>query len=368
MAVGVLFFLQGLAFSSWASRIPSVQERLHLSETELGLVLFALPFGLMVSLPFAAWLITRFGSRKVVFLASIAYLFILIFIGFSTTISKLTVALFAFGLFGNMVNIAVNTQAVNVEALYNKAIMASFHGLWSLAGFCGAALGTLMSGLEIAPSYHFLIIALFSILILTIYSRNTVQSDIGGATDKKFVLPDKSLLHLGLIAFFSLICEGAMFDWSGVYFKKVVMAKDNWIGMGYTVFMCTMAGGRFFADRLVTNFGLKRILQVNGVLTAFGLLLAVVFPTLTFALVGFFLVGFGVSSIVPLIYSAAGKSKKVSPGIAIATVSTIGFVGFLIGPPLIGIIAGAFNLRVSFILIAAMSLCVTLLSAFIKED
>jgi MFS family permease len=179
-------------------------------------------------------------------------------------------------------------------------------------------------------------------------------------------MPDKSLLNLGLIAFCSMICEGTMFDWSGVYFKKVVMADKNWIGAGYTAFMCTMAIGRFIADWFTTKFGVQKTLQLSGVLIASGLLVSVFFPYLIPSILGFFLVGFGVSSVVPLVYGTAGKSKRMSAGVAIAAVSTIGFFGFLLGPPLIGIIAGFFSLRVSFVVIAAMGLTVSLMATFKK--
>ena len=368
IAVGALFFIQGIGFSSWASRIPTIQERLNLSETELGLVLFIIPVGLMFSLPFSGWLISKYGSRPVVITAITCYFTSLVFIGLSTSIVQLLLALFAFGLFGNMVNISVNTQAVNVEALYSKTIMASFHGLWSLAGFAGAAIGALMIAQQVEPAYHFLIAATFSLLILVIFGRNTIASDSGKKAGDKFVWPDRPLILLGSISFFSLICEGAMFDWSGVYFKKVVLAQENWIGAGYSIFMCSMAAGRFIADTIVARLGLKRMLQINGILTATGLLIAVFFPALATAMLGFSMVGFGISSVVPLVYSAAGRSKILSPGTAIATVSSIGFIGFLVGPPLIGIIAGAFDLRISFFVIAIMGVCVTLISGFIKEN
>jgi MFS family permease len=157
-----------------------------------------------------------------------------------------------------------------------------------------------------------------------------------------------------------------MFDWSVIYFKKVVLAQNAWMGAGYTAFMLTMATGRFIADWFAHRFGLKRTLQISGMLTATGLLTAVLFPYLLSALIGFLLVGFGVSSVVPLVYSAAGKSKTMSPGVALAAVSTIGFMGFLIGPPIIGFIAGIASLRASFTLIAAMGICVTIVSTKAK--
>ncbi len=368
IAVGALFFIQGIGFSSWASRIPTIQDKLNLSETELGLVLFIIPVGLMFSLPISGWFVSRYGSRQVVIASIVCYFTTLVFIGLSSSILQLLMALFAFGLFGNMVNISLNTQAVNVEALYSKTIMSSFHGLWSIAGFSGAAIGTLMIGQQVEPAYHFLIAATLSLLILAIFARNIIHSDSGTKSGGKFVWPDRPLVLLGLISFFSLVCEGAMFDWSGVYFKKVVLAKENWMGAGYAIFMCSMAAGRFIADKLVARLGLKQMLQINGVLTATGLLISVFFPTLVTAMIGFSMVGFGISSVVPLVYSAAGKSKILSPGTAIATVSSIGFIGFLVGPPVIGLIAGAFDLRISFFVIAMMGVCVTLISRFVRED
>jgi MFS family permease len=182
-----------------------------------------------------------------------------------------------------------------------------------------------------------------------------------------FVMPDKSFLTLGLIAFCSMLCEGAMFDWSGIYFKKVVMAKPSLVGAGYIAFMCTMAISRFVADYFTSRFGFKRVVQISGLIIMSGLLTAVIFPTFYPSVAGFLIVGVGVSSIVPLVlYSAAGKSKMLSPGIALASVSTISFFGFLIGPPLIGILAGVSGLRLSFAVIALMGLCVSILATFTK--
>jgi MFS family permease len=163
-----------------------------------------------------------------------------------------------------------------------------------------------------------------------------------------------------------MICEGAMFDWSVIYFKKVVLAPPAFVGVGFTAFMLTMAAGRFRADWFAHRYGLKRTLQVSGALTATGLLIAVAFPYVYTAIAGFLLVGVGVSSVVPMVFSAAGKSKTMQPGVALAAVSTIGFLGFLVGPPIIGFIAGMATLRVSFILIAAMGVSVVVVSSKAK--
>jgi MFS family permease len=367
IAVSSLFFLSGLCFSSWASRIPTIQTNLRLSDGGLGTILLALPVGLMMSLPLAGYLVAKFGSRIIVISSAILYACTLPFIGFAQQSWQLMTVLFMFGLGGNLLNIAMNTQGVGVEAIYSRSIMASFHGIWSLAGFTGAAIGTLMISHHIAPYYHFLIISAMALLIVLCAWSYTLVTDTNVNIDQPiFAKPDKSLLNLGTIAFCCMICEGAMFDWSGVYFQNVVKAKAAWIGAGYTAFMSTMAAGRFVADWLVTHFGIKRVLQASGVVIATGLSVAIILPDIATSIAGFILVGAGVSSVVPLVYSAAGKSKKVSPGVALAAVSTIGYLGFLIGPPIIGFIAQAGSLRVSFILIALLGLTTTFMASRTK--
>ncbi|UOQ76933.1 MFS transporter [Hymenobacter sp. 5516J-16] len=159
LAVSAAFLLQGLCFSTWAARIPTVQQQLGLSDTELGGVLLAVPVGSMASLPLSGWLVARFGSRLLTVLGLFLYAAFLPLLGLATTTPQLMGALVLFGLASNMANISINTQAVGVEALYGKSIMASFHGLWSLAGFAGAALGTFMISNTIAPLPHFLLVA-----------------------------------------------------------------------------------------------------------------------------------------------------------------------------------------------------------------
>ena len=186
------------------------------------------------------------------------------------------------------------------------------------------------------------------------------------AKNKIFTLSDKSMLSLGLLAFFCMICEGAMFDWSGIYFKKVVNAEPAWIGAGYTAFMLTMATGRFIADWVAHRFGFRRTVEMSGLLIATGLFIAVLFPSVHTAIIGFLIVGFGVSSVVPLVYSQAGKTSTMSPGMALAAVSSVGFVGFLVGPPLIGVVAGFTSLRWSMTIIAVIGLLIAWLVSKIK--
>jgi MFS family permease len=159
-----------------------------------------------------------------------------------------------------------------------------------------------------------------------------------------------------------------MFDWSGIYFKDVVKAPASLVILGYTSFMIMMATGRFMADGLVVRFGRKQLLQGSGILISSGLFLAVFLPAIVASTVAFMMVGLGVSSIVPSVYSAAGKQSSVAPGIALATVASVGFLGFLMGPPLIGYVSAAAGLRYSFALIGMLGICITFLVSKIKAE
>jgi MFS family permease len=366
IAISVFFFTQGFTFASWASRIPHIQATLNLGEGALGSVLLALPVGLMISLLIAGSLIAKFGSKKVLISGAVCYSFILVLLGLATSPLQLVLALFLFGLAANFCNISVNSQAVFVEKMYGRSIMASFHGIWSLAGFSGAAVGLLMVWLKLLPWQHFTIISISTIICSLIF--------IAGAVDAKsdskqtgFAWPDKKIMQLGLIAFSCLVCEGTMFDWSGIYFTKVVKAPAHLTSLGYAAFMGCMAAGRFAADKFVTALGPRKMLQYSGVLIASGLLLSVLFPTVASAAAGFMLVGFGVSSVVPIVYSMAGKTTTMSTGQALAAVSTVGFAGFLAGPPVIGFVAELTNLRWSFLLIALIGLSTSIMAGLLPK-
>ncbi|MBI1781582.1 MAG: MFS transporter [Sphingobacteriales bacterium] len=369
IAVSGFFFIAGISFATWASRIPDIKEKLQLSDAGLGAVLLSLPVGLMLSLPISGWLITKYGSRRMLLTAALFYPAVLVFLGLADSVLQLSFTLFLFGLLGNLINIAMNTQAVAVEKFYGRSIMASFHGLWSLAGFSGAAIGSFLVTAGVVPFWHFTIIWILTLLlVLVFYKYTVVKDDASAEAAPLFVKPDRYILILGLIAFCSMMAEGAMADWSGVYFKNIVAAPKAVVTIGYVAFTAAMAGGRFLADGLATKFGMKNILKFSGALITAGLVLSTLFPYVLTSTIGFLLVGLGVSSVVPFIYSLAGKSTTMSPGLALAAVSSVSFLGFLSGPPIIGFIAQAINLRGSFAVIALLGLGIVVMSNKIKND
>ena len=247
-----------------------------------------------------------------------------------------------------MNNISINTQAVGVECVYGRSIMASFHGLWSLAGFCGGIISAVLVAWNVDILSNFVGVCIFSIILAVVARQFILPEDIKPDPDpadagKKRTMfsPTPFIITLGIIAFGCMSCEGTMYDWSVVYFKEIIGADNDTSRFGYIAYMSAMACGRFLGDAFITRYGVMKVLQCSGVLVFIGMIAAVVYPDVLISSLGFLLVGAGVSTVVPICYSMAGKSRRMSSGMAIATVSTIGFFGFLMGPPLIGFIAHA---------------------------
>lgn len=367
-AVSLFYFGMGLSFATWASRIPDIKTALHLSDGSLGTVLFAIPLGQLVIMPFSGKLVTRFGSYRVLIFSLLLYVFSLTNLGLAKETWQLSIGLFVFGIFGNLANIAVNTQGVYTEVLFKKTIMSSFHGMWSLAGFIGALVGLGMLALEFTPYVHFLIVAGIVLLLIAFNFKFLIKAKetLKGEKKKGFSKPDSTLIWLGVIGFCCMASEGVMFDWSGVYFKDVIKVPGALVILGYTSFMITMASGRFFGDHLIHKFGKKIILKIGGIMISVGLFTAVIFPFIIPSTLAFMLVGFGVSTIVPTLYSVAGKNPTVPPGEALTIVSSVSFLGFLMGPPLIGYIAEIFSLRYSFAFIGIFGFFIAFMVSRIK--
>lgn len=367
-AVSMFYFGMGLCFATWASRIPDIKTTLHLSEGSLGTILFALPLGQLAMMLFSGRLVTRFGSHRILLFSIFMYAFSLTNLGLAQNAWQLSLGLFAFGIFANLSNIAVNTQGVYTEGLFKRTIMSSFHGMWSLAGFTGALVGLGMLALELSTYVHFLIVAAIVVLLVVLNFKYLIIAKESAKIEKKkgFRKPDSTLVWLGVIGFCCMASEGVMFDWSGVYFKDVIKAPGPLVILGYTSFMIMMASGRFLGDGLTLKFGRKKVMQISGCLISLGLFTAVFFPYIIPSTIAFMFVGLGVSTIVPTLYSIAGKHPTIPTGEALTAVSSVSFLGFLMGPPIIGYIAEAFGLRFSFAFIGIFGFLIALMVSRIK--
>jgi MFS family permease len=369
IANAVFFFISGFGYASWASRIPTIQHQLHLNEAQLGGILFALPIGLMLTLPLTGRLLSTYSSRSVMLFGALFFSVVLGFIGFSFSVWQLVLGLFCFGVSRNLFNISTNAQAVGVQALYDKSIMATFHGIWSLAGFAGAAGGYFMVYYNIGTAYHLLGVSILLIIFTLWFISGTIyQEPVPQQRKKLFTLPEKSLITFSLICFASMACENTMYDWSGIYFEKVIHVSRAGATAGFVVYMIAMTLGRFVGDAAVNKFGIKNLLRFSGVFIFCGLLLSVLFPFQLTAAFGFILVGLGVSCIVPMVFQMAGRSTTMSSGTALASISSIGYLGFLIVPPFIGFIAQVAGLQWSFGLISLLGALIVVLVYSINND
>lgn len=353
----MFFILSGLLTASWSSRIPDMQRYLQLSNAAWGTVLFAMPVGQVAGLMGTGWLLARFGVRRALTAATILLALVLVGAGASQSRIQLMIALFGLGFGRTLLNISVNTRATEVQRFYPEPIMVTFHGLWSLACFGAAGIGSIMLVNGWLPLQHFILIAATAIGFALLYEwRRDHNPHV--APDKRplFVKPDRYLVLLGGITFCGMLCESVLFDWSVNFFDKVLDAPKALATAGYTAFTLAMTTGRLLGDRLVGRFGPIRMLMINGGLMAAGFLLAGLAPSIAPAIVAFAFIGLGASVIVPVVYVLAAKSKKMQPAYALAAVTLVGYCGFLAGPLLTGYISEVLNMQWAFGLLALSGL------------
>ncbi|WP_276485101.1 MFS transporter [Paraflavitalea pollutisoli] len=368
VAASCFFFVCGFIFATWASRIPAVKEQFHLNEAELGAVLFMLPLGSLVGLPLAGWAVTVVGSRLINYLSAILYAAVLLFIGYSNSVVSLSVALFLFGFCGNVLNISMNTQALLVqEELYDKSLLSFFHGLWSVGAMSGAALGGYTMKTGASTQQHFGMVTIIVAVVTTVAVFYLIRKGKPAGSQKIFALPDKTLWLLGAICFCCAICEGAMADWSSLYYKQVLNDVQKVSTTGYMIFACMMALARLIGDLVIGRLGYKGALLLDGVLITIGLLVATLLSYPASVIIGFGLIGFGVATVIPIVYTLSAKTTTMSTSAALAAVSTVGFSGFLVGPPMIGFIAHQTGLRIALLLLSLLGLVILFLCRKVKS-
>lgn len=349
--LSAFFLLSGFCFSSWASRIPTIKTTFGFNEAELGTILLFMPISSLIGLPISGWLVSRYDSRVPLTLAFILLSFAITGIGLSETTPLLIVSICLFSFSMRILNIALNTQAITLQKIFDKRINGSFHGLWSTGGIIGVGFSTILVALDIPMDIHLIFVAALNFVVTIFCCQHLLRNDRAPSGNKLIIgKPDPYIVYLGLVVFFAAICEGGMFDWSGVYFREVV--KVEVFTWGYLTFMICMALSRFASDGLVEIFGMPKMYIISACLIVSGIALATIIPEFWPSVIGFCLVGLGTASIIPMTFMLAGDSKKYSPGMAISIIATYSIVGMLIGPPMIGYLAHAFNLRVSFIAFA----------------
>jgi MFS family permease len=366
-ANAIYFFISGFGYSSWTSRIPGIKESLKLNDAHFGTLLFMMPVGLILTMPFTGKFLDHYKSRTIMLIGALMYNGVLACMGFSGYTWVLGIVLFFFGCSRNLMNLSINAQAIGVQALYTRSIMSSFHAVWSMAGFAGAAFGYLMVTLNVIPGWHLLGVSLLLTALTLYYYRDALDQQPDHTIKRSmFTLPSKGMLIFSLICFASMACENTMYDWSGIYIRQVLHGTKAVATIAFVVYMVAMTTGRFIGDRMADRFGIKRVLAASGLLITTGFIITVSSPYIPLTLIGYLLTGFGVSCVVPFVFSLAGKIPMSNPGAALASISSLGYLGFLLVPPMIGYVAQATSLRVSFAIIALMGLLMVRLSSRIQ--
>jgi MFS family permease len=352
-AVTVAFLANGLTTATWLSRIPAVRDDLALSASTLGLVLLGLSAGVLLALPIAGGLVPRLGSRRVVALGAALAVVALPAVGLATGPWPLAAMLLLFGAGNSTMDVAMNAQGAAVERGYGRSIMVGLHGAWSVGALLGALAGSLAAATGLAVLPHFAITAVV-IAVLTGATLPWLRIvDRTGAGSPRFAWPHGALVPLALVALASSLGESTASDWSGVHLRDIVGVGPGRAPWGFVAFTAAMVAARLSGDVVTRRFGASTVVRLGGSLAGLGFVLVATVPTLPAALIGFAMVGLGVAPIVPLVFSAAAATGR-SAGEGIGAVATVGYGGFLAGPPIIGFVAERFDLRVSLLAVGVL--------------
>lgn len=370
ISTSLMFFANGCAFASWASRIPAVQQQLQLSASVLGVALLMMGLGALCAMQVVAKLIAKFGSNRVTACACLLTAGCLFSIAFAGNIYLLGAALFVFGLCSGGMDVAMNANAVAVERIGQRPMMASFHALWSIGSMCGALLGGAIAHEGWALLQHFglvaSVVALFGLAAvrwLVPDGNGGRDGEYGDKTGSQIAADaEQAIRLLAIVCLLAFVSEGAVADWSALYMVRVLSTDPGLASVGLACFSAAMTIGRLTGDKFIERFGDFKVLALGSIITLFAVLIAIIPQYWGAALVGFFLCGIGLSTQVPITFRVAGQMRPDNPGAAIAFVARAGYLGLLLGPPILGFVADAAGLRLSLLALTIPAV-VTLVAA-----
>ena len=364
--IGFIFFSMSIIFGSWVARIPEVQNKLALSDSSMGIAIFCMGIGSFLMSPLAGYVFTKMDVSKAMVIGAIAMALTLAPLALASSLLQLCIALFLFGLSQGFLNIALNTTASAVEKESGRTIMSTCHGMFSLGAMLGVAFGSVLVGLQMIGLWHFIGVGLLVLLIVLLSAKQIYALPKPKVEVSRFSLPPKILWALSFIGLCAMLAEGVVANWSGNFMKSTLLANDFMLGLGFAGFSGFMAIGRIFGDEVIPKVGAKKMLILCLSLGSIGLGVASIATTPVLALVGFSLSGLGFSVVVPMIFSAAGQTPNIAPSHAIAAVAGIGILGFLGGPPLIGVIADYANMRIAMMVTTGFTAIACFMAFFRK--
>ena len=357
------FFANGLGIGAWAAEIPRIKEHLALSDTLLGVALLSFAAGAIVAMPMAGRFALRLGTPRSTLVASCFFVVLLALPGFAPSLPVAMLALFLLGMSNGSMDVLMNGHASYIETRWGKAIMSSFHAAWSFGGLLGASLGAFIakSGFSVGAGLALPALACAVIVIASAIIGLKPGFEAPAVHHEKapFTFRNRVLLLLGAVAFLSMVTEGSVTDWSGVYLRSVAKGTEAQAAMGYASFAFAMTTCRLIGDLVVRRFGQQKTMWIGGGLSAVGFMIVIAVPSIYVACAGYVLIGIGLSNLVPIIFSAAGRAGA-TPAIGVSMAATAGYAGFLIGPPIIGFCADMLGIRIAFVLLLAAACAIAI--------
>jgi predicted MFS family arabinose efflux permease len=349
------FLLSGMSLGAWAPLVPFARERAGLEEAQLGLLLLCFGLGSMLTMPLAGMMTTRKGCRFVAIIGGVLICAMLPLLATLDSFVTLAMALALFGAGLGSIDVAMNVQGLMVEQDHGRPMMSGFHGLFSLGGIVSAALMGALLWSGASPLVAVLVVVALVGGMLAWHARHLLPY---GADDPSapFAWPSLHVVGIGLLCFIALLVEGAILDWSAVFLNRAHQIDLALAGAAYAVFSLTMAAGRFCGDALRKRFGAMKLLIGGGVLVLAGFAMAVLLQPWPLFMLGFALIGLGLSNTFPVYASVAGAQTVVPAGLAIAIITGIGYCGILLGPALIGFAAHFIGLREALLCVGALML------------
>lgn len=349
IAVNILFGVNGFLFANYTARLPHIQSLYDMTTGDIGVSLLIMAIGALLAMPFTGWLIVNNSSRRIAALAGLLFCGFISLIGAMPNILLLNLLFFIMGLTTGTMDVAMNAQAIAVEKAYRRPIMSSFHAIFSAGMMLGAGSGALFIYLGMSLLPHLMMVSILASILVLWAVLHLIHDEAEKSTvnHTPFSLPKASLIGVGLIAFCCMLGEGAMANWSTLYMLDIANASASFAPLGLVAFSSAMMLARFFGDQVRNQLGDRKLLIGNSMLAGVGLGMLLLFPQPFVVLIGFFMVGLGLSVIVPIAYSTAGNMPDLPSSVGIGMVTTIGYSGLLIGPPIIGFLAEWQNMQVA---------------------
>ncbi|MCB0687467.1 MAG: MFS transporter [Saprospiraceae bacterium] len=371
-AVSSVFFTNGVLYATYVSRIPDIQISYDLDYRGVGFVLLTGALGSLFAMPFTGGLIGRWGSKPVTLVASFSFCLSVALFMLSPTVIILSIVFFLKGIVAGITDVAMNAQAVLVERNARRPIMSTFHGIFSLGMFVGAGAGTIFISQHVSVLHHLFIMAVAGFLFVISMSRHLIKDDLDVSPEKiknakYFNFPSLALVGIGIISFCAMLAEGAMADWSTNFMREVIEASPSLAPVGLSAFSLAMLAGRLIGDQARMYFGDQRLINACSIISLAGLLFIIVGFSAGLAILGFFLAGLGLSVIVPIVYSKAGNTPGIDPGTGISMVTTIGYSGFIVGPPVIGYLADWKGLQIAYLFVLLLLLVMFFLNLRVQK-